>query len=62
MSDKVIFHPGTGTVINASEVLLVDIDTLGTELNEHPETAADMLSEEDSLAQEAAERIGTRLL
>lgn len=61
MSNKVIFHPGTGTVINASEALIVDIDALAVEMGENPETAGMLLSDEDNLAQEAAEKIGTRL-
>lgn len=58
---KMIYHPGTGTVINASEARLVDVDALAVALNVDPQEALDLLESNDFDAEAKAEKIGTRI-
>ena len=59
---KMIYHPGTGTVINASEARLVDVDALGAALNVDPQEALDLLESNDFDAEAKAEKIGSPVL
>ena len=61
---KLIFHPGTGTVVSADECLIVDLEqfqALMDAAGRDDESADVLLSEEDDHAQEVALSIGTPL-
>lgn len=58
---RVIYHPGTGTVVSADDCVLVDLDALGARLSVSAEEANVLLCEEDSDAQFAAAEVGVEL-
>lgn len=58
---KVIFDAESGTVINLDNAFVVDINDLSRELGTSIEVAAELLSEEDGDAKEAAEKVGVSI-